>query len=105
LLTVLDEAGPASQAALSRRTTIDRSDMVATVNELLDRGFVKRTVDPTDRRRNIVSITPSGRRELRRLDELVARVQDELLAPLSTADRDRLTGLLTRVVDHHANRP
>ena len=105
LLTVLDEAGPASQASLSRRTTIDRSDMVATINELLDRGLVKRTVDPSDRRRNIVSITPQGRRELKRLDHLVARTQDELLAPLSTADRERLTGLLARVVDHHASRP
>jgi hypothetical protein len=38
LLAALDEVGSASQAELSRRTTIDRSDMVATVNELAERG-------------------------------------------------------------------
>lgn len=102
LLAALDEVGPTSQAALSRRTTIDRSDMVATVNELTERGLVERTPDPADRRRNIITITPAGRRELRKLDRLLAGVQDELLAPLSTDERQELVGLLTRVVDHHA---
>jgi MarR family transcriptional regulator, lower aerobic nicotinate degradation pathway regulator len=89
LLAALDEGGPASQAALSRRTTIDRSDMVATINELLERGLVDRIADPTDRRRKVVSITPAGRRELRRLDRLLAGVQDDFLAPLPAAERDR----------------
>lgn len=102
LLAALDEVGPASQADLSRRTTIDRSDMVVTVNELAEQGLVERTPDATDRRRNVVSITPAGRQRLRKLDRLLAKVQDELLAPLSAEERTQLIGLLTRVVDHHA---
>jgi DNA-binding MarR family transcriptional regulator len=104
LLTALDEGGPASQATLSRRTTIDGSDMVATINELLARGLVDRAPDPTDGRRNVVTITGKGRRELGKLDQLVAGVQDELLASLSPAERERLTRLLARVVDHHSVR-
>ncbi len=102
LLATLDGVGPASQADLSRRTMIDRSDMVATVNELAEQGMVERTPDPSDRRRNIVTIAPAGRRQLRTLDRLLANVQDELLAPLSARERTQLVGLLTRVVDHHA---
>jgi MarR family transcriptional regulator, lower aerobic nicotinate degradation pathway regulator len=102
LLATLDDTGPASQAALSRRTTIDRSDMVATINELAERGLVQRTHDPTDRRRNVVTITAAGRRQLRKLDRLLAGIQDELLAPLSARERRQLIRLLTRVVDHHA---
>jgi DNA-binding MarR family transcriptional regulator len=102
LLAALDENGPASQAGLSRGTTIDRSDMVATVNELVDQGLVERTPDPTDRRRNVVTITPAGRRQLRKLDRLLGKVQDRLLAPLSADERRQLIHLLTRVVDHHA---
>ena len=102
LLAALDEAGPASQADLSRGTTIDRSDMVATVNELAEQGLVERAPDPTDRRRNVVTITPAGRRQLRTLDRLVGKVQDELLAPLTAEEREQLVDLLTRVVDHHA---
>lgn len=102
LLAALDDDGPASQAELSRRTTIDRSDMVAAVNELAERGLVARSADPSDRRRNVVSLTPAGRRHLRKLDRILDRAQNDLLAPLSAAERRELVDLLTRVVDHHA---
>jgi DNA-binding MarR family transcriptional regulator len=102
LLTTLDDVGPTSQADLSRRTMIDRSDMVATVNELTEQGLVERAPDPSDRRRNIITITPAGRRQLRKLDRLLADAQDEFLAPLSARERTQLVGLLTRIVDLHA---
>src|SRR3954447_21107240 len=46
LLAALEEAGPASQADLGRRTSIDRSDVVAALNELAERRFVERRPDP-----------------------------------------------------------
>jgi MarR family transcriptional regulator, lower aerobic nicotinate degradation pathway regulator len=102
LLTALDEFGPASQADLSRGTMIDRSDMVATVNELTEQGLVERTQDPDDLRRNVITLTPTGRRHLRKLDSLVDTVQGELLSALSVTERAQLVRLLTRVVDHQA---
>jgi MarR family transcriptional regulator, lower aerobic nicotinate degradation pathway regulator len=101
LLAALDEAGPASQAGLSRRTAIDRSDIVAAVNELVERGLAERAPDPTDRRRNVVSLTAAGRRHLRRLEALLAGAQDNLLAPLAPDERSRLVELLARLVDGH----
>jgi MarR family transcriptional regulator, lower aerobic nicotinate degradation pathway regulator len=102
LLAALEEFGPASQAALGRRTGIDRSYVVEAVNELADRGLVERARDPEDRRRNIITITPAGVRQLRRLDEVVAGIQDELLASLSADERDELARLLRKVLEHHA---
>src|SRR4029450_7207451 len=127
LLATLQEFGPASQAALSRRTGIYRSDLVAVVNELTSRGLIDRASDPADRRRNVITITPRGRRYLRRLsgrvsplpddprtptptpppgrrclrrlDGLVAAVQEDLLAPLTPPERDQLVRLLTRLLD------
>lgn len=104
VLAALQEAGPASQATLSRRAGLYRSDLVAVINELAERGYVERAPDPADRRRNVVTITAPGRRQLRRLDALLAAVQDDLLAPLGPAEREQLTGLLTRLLDHHAGR-
>ena len=101
LLAALEEFGPASQATLGRRTGIDRSDVVEAVNELADGGLIERTRDPEDRRRNIIAITPAGVRQLRRLDGVLAGIQDELLAPLSADERDELVRLLRRVLDHH----
>jgi DNA-binding MarR family transcriptional regulator len=74
---------------------------VAAVNELAERGYVERTADPTDRRRNVVRLTTAGTRQLRRLDRALDRVQDELLGPLAPAERQVLTDLLTRLLIHH----
>ncbi|MER7498718.1 MarR family winged helix-turn-helix transcriptional regulator [Nonomuraea pusilla] len=104
LLAALEEYGPASQAALGRRTGIDRSDMVATVNDLAERQFLERAPDPEDRRRNIVTVTAAGRRQLAHLDQLIAAAQDEFLAPLSEADRRTLIDLLTRLAEHHRDK-
>lgn len=102
LLAALEEFGPASQAALGRRGGIDRSDVVAALNELAEGELVERAPDPGDHRRNVVTITSAGVGQLRRLDGVLAGIQDELLAPLSADERDELARLLTRVLDHHA---
>jgi len=105
LLAALEEFGPASQARLGRHTEMDRSDVAAAVTELASQQLVRRVTDQTDRRRNIITITAIGRAHLRRLDALLADVQDELLAPLSPGERRSLAGTLTRVLDHHAGLP
>ena len=99
LLAALAEFGPSSQASLGRRTRMDRSDVVAAVSELAAQGLVERAADPADRRRNVVTLTPRGTARLERLDHVLADVQDELLAPLSGAERAELALLLTRLLD------
>lgn len=101
ILAALHEFGPASQAELARRCNMDRSDIVAAINELTEPGFVERTPDPDDRRRNRVTLTKTGDRHLRRLDRALDNVQDELLEPLSIEDRETLTLLLDRLLSHH----
>ena len=99
LLAALAEFGPSSQASLGRRTRMDRSDVVAAVGELAAEGLVDRAADPADRRRNVITLTPRGTARLERLDHVLADVQDELLAPLSGAERAELARLLTRLLD------
>jgi DNA-binding MarR family transcriptional regulator len=105
LLATLEEFGPASQATLGRRSGIHLSDMVAAVNELAEGKLVERAPDPSDRRRNIISLTTAGKRQLRRLEKRLAECQDELLAPLSPEERQRLTALLSKLLAHHGRRP
>lgn len=101
-LAALAEFGPDSQSGLSDRTGIYRSDLVATINELTARGFVVRAPDPADRRRNAITLTDQGRRQLKRLDALIAEGEAEFLAPLPEADRAELVRLLTVLVRHHS---
>jgi DNA-binding MarR family transcriptional regulator len=97
VLVALDEHGPASQAELGRRLWIDRSDMVAVLNDLEAAGYVERTRDELDRRRNVVALTAGGVAALARLNERADAAQDALLAALSAKERRELARLLTRV--------
>jgi DNA-binding MarR family transcriptional regulator len=97
VLATIVEVGPASQAALGRLIGLDRSDMVAVLNDLSGDGYVERNRDPDDARRNIVRITAAGRGALRRFDRMVADADDELTAALSPAERTQLRGLLERI--------
>ena len=99
LLAALEEWGPVGQADLGRSTSLDRSDVVAVLGELERFGLVERTVNPANRRRNIVSITPAGGKQLRALDHVVDEVQERVLAPLSQDERRELTKLLRKLAD------
>ena len=99
LLAALEEWGPIGQADLGRGTSIDRSDVVTWLGELERLGLIERTVNPDNRRRNIVSITPAGSEELRALDNVIDDVQERVLAPLSQHERRQLTILLRKLVD------
>ncbi|WP_327140867.1 MarR family winged helix-turn-helix transcriptional regulator [Nocardia sp. NBC_01327] len=102
LLATLDELGPGSQAEVGRRTGIDRSDVVAAVNELADRGFVHRTPDPADRRRNVLTLTAAGADHLADLDTRLEVAQSELLPGFTAAERANFVLTLTRILESHA---
>lgn len=105
VLAALVEHGPASQSALSDRTRVYRSDLVAVLNDLVDGGWVRRTPDPGDKRRNVVSVTRAGERRLDELDHVLDGVNDRVLAPLDAQERQQLLALLGRVNAHLAGAP
>lgn len=97
LLAAIDEFGPSSQADLGRHTGIDRSDVVAALDDLVNRRLARRQQDETDRRRNIVTLTKGGRAMLHRLDAVLSEVQEAVLEPLTNEDRIMLLGFLRRL--------
>jgi DNA-binding MarR family transcriptional regulator len=105
VLVALAQDGPASQADLGRRLWIDRSDMVAVLNDLERDGLVARVRDEHYRRRNLVQLTPAGKRALDRLETRVEDAQAALLSPLSASERRQLLRLLTRLVEAHGEQP
>jgi DNA-binding MarR family transcriptional regulator len=98
LLAALDEFGPQSQAQLSERSGLDRSDVVRWIDELVARRLVRRDQDANDRRRNVVSINTAGRRLLNGLDLELLQAQHRLLAALSVPEQRQLVGLLAKAL-------
>ena len=99
VLAALAEFGPAAQADIGRRLGVDRSDMVAVLNDLERAAYISRVPDPSDRRRNRVSLTAGGQSALGRCDRLVTQADAALLESLSPAEREQLVSLLERIAD------
>lgn len=97
VLAALEQYGASSQADLGRATGIDRSDVVATLDDLVAQGLAGRAPDQRDRRRNVVSITPAGTARLARLDDVLRGVQDEVLAPLTARERTAFLRLVEKL--------
>jgi DNA-binding MarR family transcriptional regulator len=98
VLTVLAEGEPPSQLEAAQRLSIDRTTMVALLDELEAKGLVARSADPADRRRNIVVLTPIGRDCLVGASRATDEAEVAFLAPLGEADGERLRQMLQTVI-------
>ncbi len=104
LMASLEEAGPVGQAELGRVSGIDRSDVANMLAELEQRGLVERTTDPDNRRRNIVTITNAGKDQLTALDDVIDKVQEQVVAPLTPSERRQLLRLLRKLLSESTPR-
>ncbi len=99
LLVRLHDQGPGRATDLAAAVGTEPSTVSRQVTQLVDRGLVTRTADPSDGRASLLQLTDRGAHyaELarRRRREVVARV----VAGWPPPDRDRLARLLDRFVD------
>lgn len=79
-LLYLARVGPVRQVDLADYIGVDRSSVVRVIDALAAQGLVARESDPSDRRANLVHLTPAA-------------------APLVAEARQRATGLRHRLVE------
>ena len=77
---------------------VDRTTMVALIDELQDKGLVLRRQDPGDRRKNAVELTDAGRGALRQADEAADEVEQAFLAPLTAGEAEQFRRALQALV-------
>ncbi len=98
LLSILEAAGPITQAELSRYIGVSGPTVVQMVDDLQALGLLERRRAPSDRRIHLLHM-PSRARELLPEAAILARaVEDSVLADLSQAQRHRLRHLLVQLV-------
>jgi MarR family transcriptional regulator, lower aerobic nicotinate degradation pathway regulator len=102
ILCCLDEFGPAFQKDIAGRLGIDSGDIVAFVDKLQVAGLITRERDTRDRRRQLLTITHGGRRELERIEQLFDDAEPGALGALTADQRDDLHRMATQVLEHHA---
>src|SRR5579862_9718908 len=94
VLAILEEGARETQGTIAEALGLDPSRMVAVLDSLEQEGLV-------DRRRHTVSITPAGRKQLRRLRAIAKQLEEELLAPLTPEDRVTFHRLLVQLAMRH----
>jgi DNA-binding MarR family transcriptional regulator len=99
LLGLLHDRGPMTQGELGNLMGIAPSVLVQLLNPLEDDGRISRDRDPADRRRHVVTLTPAGRKHLDRAARAQREAEDELLACLTTSQREQLRQLLLTLRD------
>jgi DNA-binding MarR family transcriptional regulator len=97
-LSVIIDEGPLSQQELGERICLDRTTIVALVDDLENAGFVHRKRNPDDRRAYALEATESGRAWAVEARKAVLAAERELLEPLSAAERKQLVGLMQRLL-------
>ncbi len=96
VLAILDADGPGTQNDIARLMHKAPTVVVAAVDKLERKGFVKRQRDPADRRRSRVDPTAAGLRALSAADALGDRSVAEALDGLDAAELASLHDILRR---------
>lgn len=94
VLRAIDSADPLSQGEIARRMGIDRTTMVALIDDLQGKGLARRRQDPDDRRKNVVELTSAGRDTLRLASQAGEAAERRFLGPLPAAEAQRFRQFL-----------
>jgi DNA-binding MarR family transcriptional regulator len=98
VLAILRDREP-MMAELATHLGLERSSVSGLVDRAVRRGLVRRDASEKDGRAVRVALTPDGRRLAGALTEEVADLIAPMTRGLSLADRKRLGGLLTKLLE------
>jgi MarR family transcriptional regulator, lower aerobic nicotinate degradation pathway regulator len=100
VMTVLDKRAGLTQQDLADESNVDRSSMVAVLDELERRGLAERRSDPADRRKRAIHLTDEGRATLEKMRRVASKVGEENFARLSDDERATLHQLLRKLAGY-----
>lgn len=97
ILRLLSKEPGLSQQQLAKRLRMHASRLVGILDELQQRGVLERRPSSRDRRLYALHLTPEGDKKLAVIGQVAREHQDQLLAPLTEAERADLADMLARV--------
>lgn len=89
VLRAIDSPHRLAQGEIARRMGIDRTTMVALIDDLQERGLVRRRQDPDDRRKNVVELTDVGQDITRQATTAGEQAERAFLSPLSANEAEQ----------------
>lgn len=92
-------SGEHTQTELAEMVGLDKTTMVVALDELERAGLAERRPSPKDRRARIVAVTRAGKRKVTQADEVLERVQRDVLTELSASEGAALMDSLEKLVE------
>lgn len=86
-----------SQLVLAQRIRYDKTRLIGLIDGLSDRGLVRRTADPADRRAHAIALTDHGAAVHARARERVRALEADLLMSFGDQERMLLRSMLTQL--------
>lgn len=88
-----------NQQSLAQAMHYDKTRLIRLLDGLQDRDLVRRMRDPADRRSQLSSITPEGRRVHAAARDRIRVMEGEFLATLDDGQQNALLAALARLAD------
>jgi DNA-binding MarR family transcriptional regulator len=98
-LSHLAHAPAETQLALAQAISYDKTRLIGLLDELEADGLITRTPDPADRRARIISLTAAGAERHAAARRAIGKMEDDILAGVSAAERTRLRRTLSRLAE------
>jgi DNA-binding MarR family transcriptional regulator len=98
VLSCLVDFGSETATSVGKRFDIDASDMTTLVDQLVDKGLVRREADSSDRRKRLLVMTAAGHRALDAAEADSAAISGMLLDSLGAEERASLLAALADVL-------
>ncbi|MGH8444769.1 MAG: MarR family winged helix-turn-helix transcriptional regulator [Solimonas sp.] len=98
LVAVLHHRGGLRQTDIGAMLDADRTTTMKAVDDLEERGMLRRTPHASDRRANAVELTDAGRAWRERMLPRLGEQENAFLEPLSAGERTLLHELLLKLV-------
>jgi len=105
ILRMLGSNPGLTQQALSTLLGIFPSRLVALLDSLEKRKLIDRRNSPEDRRSYHLHLTKPGRSALTAIGRATRQLEEDLLAALSEAEKERLFDVLTRIISQQQITP
>jgi DNA-binding MarR family transcriptional regulator len=98
ILLILATQGEYNQNILGQEMNIDKASMVKFIDGLEKLGYIKRTVDPNDRRAKFLTLTVDGKKIQKRFLKIHQDLERQIFKDFSRNEQDTLRELMPKVL-------
>lgn len=105
ILYFLDQNNGCSQQCICNNLAIDKTAMVKVIDYLIKADYIKREVNPEDRREHFIVLTKKGQKRTQEIVSSFNAIDKEMFSDVSKKDVDTFNKILDKVSANLKNMP